>query len=126
MKKIWSGLVLGTSLFLLASPIYAANPLGCKGNPNALDTAIGCVPIFDLNGPNGFMAFVIGWGVGIAGGIAFLLILFSGFQIMTSSGNPQKLQAGKELMGAAISGLLLLIFSAFILRVVGVDILQNF
>jgi hypothetical protein len=100
----------------------------CKANngEDGINTAIGCIPMFGPSGTNGLMAFILGWGVGIAGGIAFLLILFSGFQIMTSSGNPQKLQAGKELLGAAVSGLLLLIFSAFILRVVGVDILQIF
>jgi hypothetical protein len=126
MKKLVLFILSVFTFGFFAFPVRAASPLGCNGNPNALDTAIGCIPIFDLNGPNGFMAFVIAWGVGIAGGIAFLLILFAGFQIMTSSGNPQKLQAGKELLGAAVSGLLLLIFSAFVLRVVGVDILQIF
>ncbi len=64
--------------------------------------------------------------MGIAGGIAFLLILYAGFQIMTSAGSPQRVQSGKELLGAAISGILLLIFSTFILRIVGVDILKIF
>ena len=62
-------------------------------------------------------------GLGIAGGIAFLLMLYAGFTIVTSSGDPQRLQGGKELLTAAISGLLLIIFSIFILRVVGIQIL---
>jgi hypothetical protein len=44
--------------------------------------------------------------------------------ISTSAGDPKKLQAGKELLTAAISGLLLLIFSVFILRIIGVEILN--
>lgn len=61
--------------------------------------------------------------MGIGGGIALLLILVAGFQIMTSNGIPEKIQAGKELMTSAITGLLLLIFSVFILRFIGVDVL---
>lgn len=125
MKKFWGLVVSIIILGFSVSPTYAQLG-GGNCTDSQLNTAIGCIPIFDLTGSGGFMAFVIAWGVGIAGGIAFLLILYAGFQIMTSSGNPQKLQAGKELLGAAISGLLLLIFSTFILRFVGVDILQIF
>ncbi len=129
MKKL-SAIVVTLALFFFnIQGVLAADPRKDCGGTQGIDTAIGCIPLFGTN-PNSplnpFMSFVIGWGAGVAGGIAFILILFSGFQIMTSSGNPQKLQAGKELLGAAVSGLLLLIFSAFILRVVGVDILQIF
>jgi hypothetical protein len=124
MKKLLGSLFV--SLLFLAftiAPAHAGEAIRCA---NGINTAIGCVPITSLSGSGGFMSFVLGWGTGVAGGVAFLLMLFAGFQIMTSSGNPQKLQAGKELLGAAISGLLLLIFSAFILRLVGVDILGIF
>jgi len=43
--------------------------------------------------------------------------------ILVSSGNPDKIQAGKELITAAIAGLLLIIFAVFILRLIGKDIL---
>ncbi len=69
------------------------------------------------------MGFILKWAIGIGGGIAFLLIIYAGFMLMTSQGNPERLQAGKELMTSAISGLILLIFSIFILKVIGVDIL---
>ncbi|HLD24725.1 MAG TPA: hypothetical protein VJB96_02295 [Patescibacteria group bacterium] len=74
--------------------------------------------------PGDFVADFIKLGTGLGGGIAFLLILFSGFQRITSAGNPEKLHEAKELMTAAISGLLLIIFSIFLLRIIGVDILQ--
>ncbi len=73
---------------------------------------------------NDFLRSFIGLGTGIGSGIAMLLILFSGFQRITSAGNPEKLHAAKELMTAAISGLLLIIFSVFLLKLIGVDILQ--
>lgn len=83
-------------------------------------TAIGCV----TGNASDFVTKVIQFGTGIGGGIAFLLILFAGFQTMTSAGNPEKLHEAKELLTAAISGLLLIIFSVFLLRLIGVDILQ--
>jgi hypothetical protein len=38
-------------------------------------------------------------------------------------GNPQRLNAGKEMLTAAIIGLLLLLFGVFALRLIGVNIL---
>lgn len=96
-----------------------------NGNPTStntgdLYTAIGCIP---FTSENAFARFFLTWGIGIAAGLAFILIIVAAFQIITSSGDPKKLQAGKELLTAAIAGLLLLIFSAFILRIVGVQLL---
>ncbi len=88
---------------------------------SAIDTAIGCVPI---NDQNALIGFFLRWGIGIGGGIAFLLILAAGFQIITSRGDPNRLKAGQELMTSAIAGLLLLIFSLVILRIIGFDILK--
>jgi hypothetical protein len=82
-------------------------------------TAIGCIQ----TNPADFIKTLLGFGIGIAGGIAFLLILLGGFQILTSSGNPEQLNAGKELVGAAVTGLLLIIFSLFLLRLIGFSIL---
>lgn len=90
-------------------------------NPPRLYTAIGCIPFGtgDL-----FVAFILRWGLGIGGGIAFLLIIIAAFQITTSSGDPKKLQAGKELLTSAVAGLVLLILSALILELIGVKLLN--
>jgi hypothetical protein len=53
-----------------------------------------------------------------------LLIIYSGFLIMTSSGDPRKMQAGKELLTAAIGGIIFLAASTYILSIVGVEILK--
>lgn len=82
-------------------------------------TAIGCIP----TNPTDFIAYLLQFAIGIAGGIAFLLILFGGFQMMTSAGNPERLNSGKELVGSAITGLLLIVFSIVLLKIIGVDIL---
>ncbi len=73
---------------------------------------------------NNLAAFFLRWGIGIGGGIAFLLIVYAGFMILSSSGNPDRLKAGQELLTSAIEGLILLIFSIFVLKVIGVDILK--
>jgi len=83
-------------------------------------TAIGCVPI---GSPSQLFGSLLTFAIGIAGGIAFVLMLFGALQIMTSAGNPEKLNGGKELVSSAITGLLLIIFSIFILRLVGYNIL---
>ena len=92
------------------------------GEPGTgIDTAIGCIPVGDTNA---FIGFILRWAIGIGGGIAFLLIVYSAFMIMTSQGNPERLKAGQELLTSAIAGLIMLIFSVFILKVIGVDILR--
>jgi hypothetical protein len=91
----------------------------CLSIKNGVWTAIGCI----RTDPSKFFSTVLTFGISIAGGIAFLLILLGGFQILTSSGNPEQLNAGKELVGSAITGLLLIIFSVFFLKIIGVDIL---
>ena len=93
----------------------------CDNGKTGIQTAIGCVPVLDNT--NDFLSFVLRWAVGVGGGIAFLLILYAGFMIMSSSGNPERLKAGQELLTSALAGLILLIFSIFILRFIGVDIL---
>ena len=106
----------GTSTSATCTPIGGVKDTG-------ISTAIGCIPVLGANGTTDFLTFILRWAVGIGGGIAFLLILYAGFMIMTSSGNPERLKAGQELLTSAISGLILLIFSVFILKFIGVDIL---
>lgn len=94
-----------------------------SGGIEGIDSAIGCIPIgVDV----ALWRFMIRWAIGIASGISFLLILYAGFLLITSSGHPGKIQAGKELLISAITGLILLIFSVWLLRVIGADILGLF
>lgn len=82
-------------------------------------TAVGCIPA----NPQDFVARLLQVAIGIAGGIAFLMIMYGGLTMMLSSGNPEKLNGGKEIITSAIAGLLLIIFSVVILKIIGVDIL---
>jgi len=96
-----------------------SNCKSCLENGNSY-TAIGCI---DTSSTSNFIKKILTIALGMGGGIAFLLILFGGFQIMTSTGNPEKLQAGQELISGAVAGLMMIMFSVFLLRLIGVDIL---
>jgi hypothetical protein len=120
-KKILTAVISMLIIFATVSPRNAlaqTSPL----NGNCIETAIGCIPV--LGGQEEFLGFILRWAIGIAGGIAFLLIVYAGFMIMSSQGNPERLKAGQELLTSAISGLVLLVLSVFILNIIGVKILQ--
>jgi len=107
-------------LFLILGFKFSATPALAQLESCGIDTAIGCIPVEDTNQ---FMGWILGWAVGVGGGIAFLLIIYASFMVMTSQGDPTRLKAGQELLTSAISGLIMLIFSIFILKFIGIDIL---
>jgi hypothetical protein len=86
-----------------------------------INTAAGIVA---LTSTTLFSSFALRLGIGIAGGVAFLMMLLAGFQLMTSAGDPEKINSAKSLLVSAIGGLLLILFSVFILETIGVRILQ--
>src|SRR3989344_2144636 len=67
---------------------------------------------------------LLGWGVGLAGIIALLCIIYSALMMQTSSGNPERIKKAQEMLTSCIMGLMLIIFSVFILKIIGVDILR--
>ena len=85
-----------------------------------IQTALGCFP----TNPREIIEWVLKYAIMFAGGIGFLLMLWASFQIMTSAGDPDKLKAGQQLLGAAIAGILFIVFSLFLLRFIGFTILQ--
>lgn len=95
-------------------------PIFCNGD-TGINTAIGCIPI---DTPTNFIQWFLPNLLMIVGGIAFLMMIFGGFQIITAGGDPQKVKAGQQMFSSAIAGLLFAIFSLFILRLVGVQILR--
>ena len=125
MKKKILTVLLGLFLLLQSSTtLIHADGVTCGSDGTGINTAIGCIGgVLSNNGPEEFLGTILRWAVGVGGGIAFLLILYASFMVMTSAGDPERLKAGQELLTSAISGLILLIFSIFILNFIGVDIL---
>lgn len=83
-------------------------------------SALGCIPTY----PDKFIQWLLDKAINIVGGIAFLLILFGSFKVATSSGNPESLNEGKDIIFAALAGLLFIVFSVILLKIIGSDILQ--
>ncbi len=67
---------------------------------------------------------VFGLGIGLAGGFSLLCIIYAAFMMQSSQGNPEKLKKAQEMITSCIMGLMLIIFSVFILRLIGVNILR--
>lgn len=126
MKKKLLALFFGLAILvqtLFLPSVVLADALGSgRCGATEIDTAIGCINV--LGGKDAFVGQLLGWAIGVGGGIAFLLIVYAGFMIMTSSGNPERLKAGQELLTSAISGIILLIFSVVVLNLIGVNILN--
>ncbi len=89
------------------------------GTGTGTDTAIGCIPQ-DLKP---FLAFLLKWALGISGGLILLMLIATGYQLLTSQGNPEKLQAAKENIVSIFSGLILIGFSLMLLQVIGANVL---
>lgn len=107
------------------SPSNAPQPPPCQqrdksGNCLSVDTALGNIS----TQPAAFVNSIFKILLGFAGGVAILLIIAAGYEMMTSQGNPEKVKGARERLTAAIVGLLFIIFSVAILQIIGVDILQ--
>lgn len=83
-------------------------------------TVIGCLS----TRPEYFVNSLLSLAISIAGGTAFLSMLYGSLIILTSKGYPEKLKIGKDLIASSIFGLILIIFSVFLLRLVGYQILK--
>jgi len=78
---------------------------------------------FSTNPPQ-FIQKILAILLGISGGIALLLIIKAGYQLMTAQGKPEQLQNARDQLVAALVGLIFLIFSFVFLQLIGFDILH--
>ncbi|MBI2598713.1 hypothetical protein HYW40_00625 [Candidatus Curtissbacteria bacterium] len=73
--------------------------------------------------PGAFVTRILAVAIGLAGGIALIFMVIGSIKVLTSSGDQQKLTGGKDMIVAAVSGLLFLILSVLILRFIGNNLL---
>jgi len=118
MKKI--NKILLSSLIGLSFPqsVNAVVPSGCT--EHLLDTGLGNIP----TDPTCLARWVLANGIILGGGIAFLLSVFGGVSIILAGGDPEKINQGKQMISSAITGLLFIIFSIFLLELFGVKIFR--
>ncbi|MEA3354946.1 MAG: pilin [Patescibacteria group bacterium] len=106
----------------IPTPSMIPGPETCPTSDGSIgiQTAIGCIP----TGIGAFTDTILTRGISIGAGLAFLLILYGAFVLITSAGNPENTKKGGEIITSALVGLLFIIFSVFLLRLIGVDILK--
>jgi len=92
----------------------------CSQKEDYTWTVLGCIP----SGPGGFIQIVLQAAVRVIGGVTFLAFLYGGFILLTSSGDVKKINKGKTIVMSSVVGLLFILFSVFILRLVGYEILR--
>lgn len=93
----------------------------CSNRDGGVWTALGC---FNGNLSDFIMNNIMRTGIGVSGGISLLCIMFAAFQMQTSGGNAEKIKKAQELLTNCITGLMVILFSILILKIIGVDILR--
>lgn len=93
--------------------------LGGTNGPG-ISTAIGCIH----TEPKAFVSDLLKFITAFAGGIAFIMMLFGAYQMITSAGNPDTLHAGRDRFTSAVIGLLFIIFAVLLMQIIGFDILR--
>ncbi len=106
--KVWGN----EQVFCDSFPANSVNP--------KVNTALGCIPVKAED----FMVWLLPYVFGISGGVAFLLMIFGFIKMSTAKGDPKEVQGARETISSALMGLLVSVFSLFILRLVAVDILH--
>jgi len=86
---------------------------------NGFYTALGCMP-FEINS---LIKGIIIVGMFAAGILSLLCIIFGAIKIQTSKGDATKVSKAQESIRSCILGLILIIFSAFIVNILGSGLL---
>jgi len=75
--------------------------------------------IKNYNSLGDIVSAIIPYIFGISGIILLLMIVFSGFQMLTSAGNPKAMEAGQKRLVNAIIGFVIIFLSYWIVKFVG-------
>lgn len=141
MKRFFTTTLLGFALLLLAAPastvVYAADPAPVATTPTAADSAdvsgVNFSPLTQLPGirdaatSGGFADFlnqVYKILIGVGTVLAFFMICYAGFEIMTSRGSVSSNEKAKSRLFNAILGLVLLLSPVVVFSVINPEILN--
>ncbi|MFH0830930.1 MAG: pilin [Parcubacteria group bacterium] len=72
-----------------------------------------------------YMVNVINWGIGIAGTVAVLVLVISGFLYVTASGDETRLERAKKGIRGAITGIIIMLIAAVIVNTINYAILRG-
>jgi len=112
MKRfIIAGITL-LCLLLPAAPVFAYNPLGgacgTSGDAAAGSSVCGASSSDPIAGPNGVLEKVTLLIASIAGIVAIIIIVISGFMYVTSAGDAQKAASARTAIIGSLVGLVII------------------
>lgn len=88
-------------------------------NPSPFITKVNALDgIPQLTGLEGIFSKVISYALAFSGIVLFIMLIIGGFKIMTASGDPKEAEAAKKTLTSAIVGIVLLILSFMILKLI--------
>lgn len=87
-----------------------------------LATAIGCVPVLNLQ--KFITETIFGIGISFAGAFSVLCMIYGAILFQTSAGNSTQVEKGRKLIVNCLVGLIVIVFSLFILKFIGIDLLR--
>lgn len=113
---------------LLAQNFDQFNPLSLGANPDITSADKVKNPRqIPLSTPAGILSEVLKYGIPIAGLLLFVMLVWGGFEILSSAASSGKKDAGKQRITAAVIGFILLFASYWIVQLIqvvfGVNIL---
>lgn len=119
IKKIKLPLIFAT-IFLLVDSVFAqTNNWSLQVNwPNS---PVG-TPLNSTSGIAKLVKYFYEWGIAIGIIIFFGMLIYAGFQYITSTGNPDKLKSAKNKIISGFSGVLLLLGSYLILNTINPEL----
>ena len=127
MIKIIIGKILLTLLVLLPNVVLInfANassfpgPITTENFPGASPgSSTGTSGFGDEGALSSYISGIYTWSIGIAAGLAVIMLIYAGYLYVTSAGNPEQINLAKEVIIGAIAGFVFLILAALILRAV--------
>lgn len=114
VKKFLFGLLALQCLMLNPMAIAPARAQGqgvdLWGGNNIANNAFNSIG-FSKKDPREIVANIIKILLGFLGTIAVVLIIYAGFLWMTAAGNPDKTKKAKDIMSAAVTGLVIILIS---------------
>ncbi len=115
MKKIFLTIILSLAFVFILSGRALAQTTPAPADPNVvkLENPIG-VGQQGTTSATAIIGIVIKSALGIIGALTLLMLVWGGFEWLTSAGNPEKVKSGTQTMVWAIIGVVL-VFASYLL-----------
>ncbi|MFP4514527.1 MAG: pilin [Parcubacteria group bacterium] len=105
----------------LAQETVGTEDGGCSGN-NCQEVSL-TNPLGENTTPNTIIGRVINAVLGVIGSLALLMFVYGGITWMTSSGSPEKIKKGRDIIIWSVIGLAIIFFSYALVNFVIFDII---